>query len=117
MSMPIMIPWEERDRNRPWRTRGAARLAIIAGWLLVRLPPHRLRRTLEVLRRGARPASTAEAEAALNAVLAAGLSLHGLRACLPRSVSAAVLCRLRGHWATWCAGVDAAPPMSAHTWI
>jgi len=41
----------------------------------------------------------------------------GRNACLPRTIATAILCRSAGHWPTWCTGVLAAPPFSAHAWI
>lgn len=117
MSFPIMIPWEERDRDRPLSLRVTTRLAIGGARLLAHLPPHRLHRVLGRISRGARPASTAEAELAVRSVLSGSLSLNAYKACLPRSIAVALLCRLRGRWATWCAGVLLAPPFAAHAWI
>lgn len=36
--------------------------------------------------------------------------------CLPRSIAAALLCRLGGTWATWHVGVLTSP-LTAHAWI
>ncbi|MFI9215008.1 lasso peptide biosynthesis B2 protein [Streptomyces werraensis] len=44
-------------------------------------------------------------------------ALHRPKGCLPRSLGAALLCRLRGTWPTWCAGVRVVPPFTAHAWI
>jgi hypothetical protein len=117
VSFAIMIPWEERDRNRPVGLRLATRLAIGAARLLVHLPPDRLHRVLGRIGRGARPATAAEAAVAVRSVLSSSLSLNAYKACLPRSIAVALLCRLRGTWATWCAGVLLAPPFAAHAWI
>ncbi|WP_341867974.1 lasso peptide biosynthesis B2 protein [Amycolatopsis circi] len=35
---------------------------------------------------------------------------------LQRSIAAALLCRLRGSWPTWCTGVRTSP-FAAHAWI
>jgi hypothetical protein len=117
MSFQIMIPWEERDRNRPLSLRLSTRFAICLARPLSALPPRRLRRVLDRLSAGARPATRDEAEAALRSVLSASLGLNGLRACLPRSLAAALLCRLFGRWPTWCTGVQLQPPFGAHAWI
>lgn len=42
--------------------------------------------------------------------------MRALRACLPRSLAIVLLCRFRGAWPTWCAGVRRAAPFSAHAW-
>ena len=36
--------------------------------------------------------------------------------CLERSVATALLCRMRGSWPDWCAGV-ALEPFRAHAWV
>ncbi|WGD40219.1 lasso peptide biosynthesis B2 protein [Streptomyces cathayae] len=115
MSMALAL---KRDRRkRPLGLRVRTRAAIIAARLLVFLPPHRLRRVMGAFRRGAEPATVEQATAARESVLAASLALNGLRACLPRSVSVALLCRLLGVWPTWCVGTRTAPPFAAHAWV
>jgi hypothetical protein len=105
MSITVAL---DRDRTRrPLRLRLLTRLAICTARLLALLRPHLLTRVLTRLSRGAAPASSAQAHAARSSVLAASLSLNGLRSCLPRSVSIALLCRLQGVWPTWCVGVRA----------
>ncbi|WP_260844853.1 lasso peptide biosynthesis B2 protein [Streptomyces sp. SLBN-31] len=43
---------------------------------------------------------------------------HGREAgCLPRTLGAALLCRLGGTWPTWCTVVRVVPPFTAHAWI
>lgn len=112
-----MIPWDDRLRNRPPLLWLRTRIAIAVARPLVFLPPHRLRRVLEFVRRGARPATFAEAELAVHSVLSSSLGLNAYRACLPRSIAAVLLCRLHGTWASWCTGVVLTPPFSAHAWI
>lgn len=112
-----MIPWDDRLRNRSPSLRLRTRVAIVAARLLVLLPPDRLRRVLEFVRRGSRPATVEEAELAVHSVLSASLGLNAYRACLPRSIAAVLLCRLHGTWATWCTGVVLTPPFAAHAWI
>ncbi|MBU7600287.1 lasso peptide biosynthesis B2 protein [Streptomyces sp. P38-E01] len=112
-----MIPWEQRNRRRTLRDRIATRLALTAGYVLARQPARRLRRIMERLSRGARPATRAETQAAVDSVLSASLPMHGLKACLPRSVSVALRCRLRGTWPTWCTGVSRSLPPAAHAWV
>lgn len=72
---------------------------------------------LGMARRGAEPASVAQAQDAREAMCAVSLRCAGPRGCLPRSVGAALLCRLGGSWPTWCTGVRAVPPFAAHAWI
>jgi hypothetical protein len=117
MTMPIMIPWEERDRKRPLPLRIRTRLAVAGARLLARLPAIRLRRVLERLSRGARPSTFDEAAGARRSVLSASMPMHGWHACLARSLAIALLCRLEGHWPTWCSGVTISPPPLAHSWI
>ncbi|GAB3457934.1 hypothetical protein GCM10027570_40940 [Streptomonospora sediminis] len=82
-----------------------------------RIPPRRMRRSLARLAAGARPACHTEAKLARDQILTVSPRCRGRSACLVRSVSVALLCRLRGTWPTWCVGVVAAPPFAAHAWI
>ncbi|MFJ8586740.1 lasso peptide biosynthesis B2 protein [Streptomyces sp. NPDC093595] len=101
----------------PFTRRLAARLVLGPALLLSALPPHRIRAVLERVRRGAPPATAAQARAARDALCAVSLRCAGPRGCLPRSLGAALLCRLSGTWATWCTGPSAGPPFNAHAWI
>ncbi|GAA2445795.1 lasso peptide biosynthesis B2 protein [Streptomyces lavendulocolor] len=101
----------------PFGRRLAARLVLVPAVLLSLLPPRRIRAVLEVVRRGARPATAGRALAARDAVCAVSLRCAGPRGCLPRSLGAALLCRLTGTWPTWCTGVSVVPPFAAHAWI
>ncbi|SFC97778.1 lasso peptide biosynthesis B2 protein [Streptomyces aidingensis] len=107
----------ERPGGVPPRHRLAARLVLLPALLLARLPPHRLRSVLTLLRRGAAPASAARTAGARDAMCAVSLRCAGPRGCLPRSLGAALLCRLGGTWPTWCAGVRRLPPFAAHAWL
>jgi hypothetical protein len=98
-------------------TRLAVQAVVAAARLLARRPPRRLRQVLTVVASGARPATYAEAAQARDTVLAVSVRCCGPRACLPRSIAVALLCRLRGTWPTWCAGVVAVPPFTAHAWV
>jgi hypothetical protein len=100
-----------------WRTKWAARCAVGAARLLARTPPERIRATLLRLRGEVRPATYEEAKAARDAVLAVSLRCAGLRACLQRSLAIALLCRMRGTWATWCVGVPRRQPFIGHAWV
>ncbi|MFJ4428615.1 lasso peptide biosynthesis B2 protein [Streptomyces galilaeus] len=107
----------ERPAGVPLARRLAACLVLVPAVALAMLPPRRIRTVLGILRRGAVPASTAQAQDARDAMCAASLHCAGPKGCLPRSLGAALLCRLRGTWPTWCAGVRVVPPFTAHAWI
>lgn len=114
MTSPVAVPEPGRGRL-PMRTRVAAGLAVGVARPLARQPPRRIEWVLRRLRRGARPAAMAEARAARSAVVAVSVLCAG-DGCLPRSLATAVLCRFRGTWPTWCAGVHTAP-FAAHAWV
>jgi hypothetical protein len=97
------------------RARMLARVAILLAKIISRQTPHRIRRLLSILQRGARPASHTEAAAAIEDVVAVSLVCAG-QGCLQRSIAAALLCRFRGRWATWATGVRV-NPFAAHAWL
>lgn len=106
----------DTDGRRPaLGSRLTARTAVVAGRLLARLPPRRIRAVLGLARRGARPTRYEEALRARQEVTAVSTLCAG-RYCLQRSLATAVLCRLRGHWPTWCSGVRTSP-FGAHAWV
>lgn len=105
----------EHQRRLPACHRALALLAVGVARLLATLRPRRLRRVLELARRGARPATRQQAEAARRAVVAVSLRCAG-RGCLQRSIAAALYCRAHGTWPTWCTGVRT-NPFAAHAWI
>ncbi|MEV6738032.1 lasso peptide biosynthesis B2 protein [Streptomyces sp. NPDC051104] len=107
----------ERPTDVPLSRRLAARLVLLPAMAFALLPPRRIRTVLAILRRGARPATTAQAQNARDAMCAASLRCAGPKGCLPRSLGAALLCRLGGTWPTWCTGVRVVPPFTAHAWI
>ncbi|MEU1252768.1 lasso peptide biosynthesis B2 protein [Streptomyces chartreusis] len=107
----------ERPTGVPLGRRLAARLVLLPTVALALLPPRRMRAVLGVLRRGAAPATAAQARQARDAMCAVSLRCTGPKGCLPRSLGAALLCRLRGTWPTWCTGVRVVPPFTAHAWI
>ncbi len=90
-------------------------LAVAAARVLARVKPAALRRVLEFARRGGRPASGEEARRARDEVVAVSMRCAGNN-CLQRSIAAALLCRARGAWPTWCTGVRT-HPFAAHAWI
>ena len=96
-----------------------AQIALITpiARLIHRRPPQRMKHVLQKLSTGARPATYDEAKRARDEILTASARCRGGSACLIRSLSVALLCRLRGTWPTWCVGVLAAPPFAAHAWI
>jgi hypothetical protein len=104
-----------RPPRPPLSRYATARLAIAAARLLSHLPPRRITAVLRLLRHGAPPATYEQAAAARQDVVATSLRCAG-RYCLPRSLAAVLLCRLRGSWPTWCTGVRTAP-FAAHAWI
>ncbi|CAL9657862.1 hypothetical protein SUDANB105_06877 [Streptomyces sp. enrichment culture] len=106
----------DTDGTRPGLgTRLTAHAAVAAARLLARLPPRRLRVVLGLVRRGARPARFEEALRARREVTAVSTLCAG-RYCLQRSLATALLCRMRGHWPTWCSGVRTSP-FGAHAWV
>ncbi|MFE1437420.1 lasso peptide biosynthesis B2 protein [Streptomyces sp. NPDC058739] len=114
MTTPSAI---ERPHGVPFRHRVAARAVLLPAVLLSLLPPRRLRTVLRVLRRGAAPADEVRARQARDAMCAVSLRCAGPKGCLPRSLGAALVCRLHGSWPTWCTGVRVVAPFTAHAWI
>ncbi|MBR8641358.1 lasso peptide biosynthesis B2 protein [Streptomyces tuirus] len=112
MSAPLALP--ERNSLPPHR-RLEPLVAVGVARVLASFKPARLRRFLEFLRRGARPATVEQALDARRAVVSVSLRCAG-QACLQRSIAAALLCRRRGVWPTWCTGVRTSP-FEAHAWI
>jgi hypothetical protein len=107
----------ERPTDVPLARRLAARLVLLPAVALALLPPRHIRTVLGIVRRGAGPVGTAQAQNARDAMCAASLRCAGPKGCLPRSLGAALLCRLGGTWPTWCTGVRVVPPFVAHAWI
>lgn len=99
----------------PLRRRPPVLLATAAARLIVQFRPHRIRRVLSVIRRGAAPATTGQALSAREAVVAVSARCAG-EGCLQRSVATALLCRMRGVWPDWCTGVRTSP-FRAHAWV
>lgn len=97
------------------RTRPRALAAVGVARVLGRFGPKRMRRVLENLRRGARPATEEETARALDAVLAVSARMGG-EWCLERAIACAVACRLVGSWPEWCTGVRL-QPFQAHAWV
>ncbi|HEV2784068.1 MAG TPA: lasso peptide biosynthesis B2 protein [Actinophytocola sp.] len=115
MSSPEAISYD--PRSVPFGRRIRVRAAVAAARLLATRPPQRIRAVLTRLRRGARPATYAEASSARQAVVSVSLACAGREACLVRSLATALLCRSYGHWPTWCVGARRLAPFYAHAWV
>jgi len=98
------------------KDRIAAKSAVGMARLLATQSPRRIRAVLEGIRRGARPATFEQTLAARDRVVAVSLACAGRQGCVPRSIATALLCRIRGVWPTWCAGVRLYP-FTAHAWV
>lgn len=112
MTLPMTL--ENRGRL-PWHRRPLPWLAVLVGRTLAKASPRTITRVLRVLRRSAAPASHGQAMRARREVVAVSELCAG-QYCLERSLSAVVLLRLRGRWATWCTGVHTRP-FAAHAWL
>jgi hypothetical protein len=112
MSGPLVLETAEAP---PLRIRPVALCAVGVARLLARLAPYRLRRILEFVSRGARPADEQTALRARNAVVAISMRCKGPW-CLQRSIATVLLCRVQGYWPQWCAGIRT-HPFQAHAWV
>lgn len=110
--MPVALA--ER-RRLPVHRRVMPLLAVGVARLLAKVRPARLRTVLEFARRGAAPATAAQALRAREEVVSVSLRCAG-QGCLQRSIATALLCRMRGAWPTWCTGVRT-HPFAAHAWV
>jgi hypothetical protein len=106
-----------RPRSLSLPRRFLARIAVGAARLLATQSPRRIRSVLKFLRRGTKPATFDQAQAARDAVTAVSLTCAAREGCVPRSLATILLCRLRGQWATWCVGARRVPPFGAHAWV
>lgn len=100
-----------------WRRRLVVHAVVGVARLLAARSPERIHRVLCRLRRGARPATYAEAAAARRDTVLTSPFCSGPLGCLPRAITATLLCRMRGSWPTWQVGVRAYPPFGAHAWV
>ncbi|CAM5238377.1 lasso peptide biosynthesis B2 protein [Streptomyces coeruleorubidus] len=112
MSVPVTLT---EQRRLPPHRRALPLLAVALARPLADIRPARLRRVLELARRGAKPATVGQALAAREAVVSVSLRCAGQH-CLQRSIATALLCRFRGVWPTWCTGVRT-QPFAAHAWV
>ncbi|AEV81901.1 hypothetical protein ACWT_0887 [Actinoplanes sp. SE50] len=105
--------------HRPSRL--GRRLTVLAVVAFARVLAHRspdlICRVLRRISRGARPATRQEAAAARRDTVANSAFCAGPVGCLPRSIATALLCRQRGAWPDWVAGVRRHPPFGAHAWV
>jgi transglutaminase superfamily protein len=106
-----------RARSVPLTRRVLAYAVVGVARLLATRSPARIRSVLRLIRRGARPATPAEAKAARDTVVAVSLTCAAREGCLPRSLATVLLCRLQGRWPTWTVGVRRLPPFAAHAWV
>ncbi|MFF8397753.1 lasso peptide biosynthesis B2 protein [Streptomyces sp. NPDC016172] len=102
-------------RRLPVHRRVLPLLAVGVARLPAKVRPARLRTVLEFARRGAAPATAAQALSAREEVVSVSLRCAG-QGCLQRSIATALLCRMRGAWPTWCTGVRT-HPFAAHAWV
>ena len=106
-----------RPGTVPLPTRLLAYGVIAVARVLATRSPGRIRAVLDVVRRGATPATYEQAKAARDTVVAVSLTCAAREGCLARSLATALLCRLRGRWPTWCVGARRLPPFAAHAWV
>jgi len=105
----------EEAGKTTWYMRPVALCAVGVARVLSRLSPLKLRRTLEFVARGSRPATAEEAARARDAVTAVSARCRG-DWCLPRSIATVLVSRVSGRWPDWCAGVRVFP-FAAHAWV
>ncbi|MBF6332534.1 lasso peptide biosynthesis B2 protein [Nocardia transvalensis] len=113
--MSVILPDTPTKVSLP--VRAQIHFFVTLSRILSRMPPARLRSLLAQLSTGARPATYSESKRARDVVLTASARCRGQSACLVRSLTIVLLCRTRGIWPTWCVGVLAAPPFTAHAWV
>jgi hypothetical protein len=109
---PVILALQDR---LPLSHRLIALLAVGVARLLATLSPRRIRCVLQVVRGGCVPATAYQSLNARQAVISVSVRCAG-RNCLQRSLAAALLCRMRGVWPTWCTGVRT-DPFRAHAWV
>jgi transglutaminase superfamily protein len=115
MASPESISYD--PRTVPFGRRIRVRTVVVAARLLATRPPGRIRAVLTRLRRGARPATYAEAADARQAVVSVSLACAGREGCLARSLATVLLCRSYRYWPTWCVGARRLAPFYAHAWV
>lgn len=117
MSSSMQQAVSYQPRSVPLPRRLLAHGVVGAARLLATQPPRRIRKVLDWLRRGARPARFDEVKAARDTVITVSLACAGPEGCLLRSLATVLLCRLRGQWPAWCVGARRFPPFGAHAWV
>lgn len=115
MTAPEAVSYQPSSVPLPRRL--VAYGVVGAARLLATRSPRRIKRVLGWLRRGATPATFAEAKAARDTVVAVSLTCAAREGCVPRSLATVLLCRVHGTWPTWCVGARRLPPFAAHAWV
>lgn len=92
-------------------------LSVTSARMLARLSPRALETIMRFVSRGSMAATFCVATKAHADVIDSSIGMAGPHSCLPRSISVALLCRIRGYWPRWCVGVRTHPPFAAHAWI
>ena len=115
MTRPEAV-WHQPD-SVPLPRRMVAYAVIAVARLLATRSPRQVKTVLGRLRRGAKPATYAEAKAARDTIVAVSLTCAAPEGCLPRSLATVLLCRLQGRWPAWCVGTRRMPPFAAHAWV
>ena len=113
--MTLTLP--STEVHVPLLTRLTIRLLVRVAGALSKRKPAAIQRFLGTLSRGARAGDYAAVSRARDEILTVSAACRGSAACLPRSLSVVLLCRLRGLWADWCVGVLVEPPFMAHAWV
>ena len=112
MSIPVGAERAVAVRGPGWfRVRACVAVARV----LTFVRPTLLRRTIALVVRGARPATTGEASAARAVVCGVSARCAGL-GCLQRSIAVMLLCRTRATAPSWCTGFRT-DPFVAHAWV
>ena len=115
MTSPLTIPYAPKSVS--FRRRWVIRSMSLVAALLSTRSPERVAAILTRISRNTRPVDSATASELRREVTAVSLACAGNEGCLRRSITVALLTRLRGQWVTWCVGVRAVPPFAAHAWV
>lgn len=115
MSTPEAVG--HHPRTVPPARRVRAYVAVGLARLLATQSPGRIRRVLQRLRVGARPATYEQAKKARDDVVAVSLLCAAREGCVPRSLATVLICRAAGAWPAWCVGARRVPPFGAHAWV
>ncbi|MEV6632783.1 lasso peptide biosynthesis B2 protein [Actinoplanes sp. NPDC051470] len=113
--MTVPVAPEESVPLR-WHEHVTARVVVVVAWALTKAPPRRLRRVLQLISRGARPADAGRATRARQVVVTVSARCAAGHGCLQRSVAICLWCRATGYWPDWYTGVRTRP-FRAHAWV